>query len=108
VSQADLERARLDFERTQSLSAQGVAPASQLDEARTAYQASQARVENLKKQVDVQRAALSLARANAEQVAVRESQVQVNEHMAAAADAQRTKADVRLTYSEVKAPTDGI
>ena len=61
----------------------------------------------LKKQVDAQRAAVALARSNAEQVAVRESQLQTNQQQLAAAAAQRTKADVRLTYTEIHAPIDG-
>jgi HlyD family secretion protein len=39
---------------------------------------------------------------------VRRSQVQTNEHLQAAAAAQRTKADVRLRYTELHAPIDGI
>lgn len=105
---ADLEQARLVFERTRRLSTQELAPASQLDEARTAYDAAHARVDALKRQVDARRAAVSLARANGEQVAVKERQVQANEHLQAAAAAQRTKANVRLAYSEIKSPIDGI
>src|SRR5262249_18510766 len=44
----------------------------------------------------------------AEQVQVRRSQVQANEHMQAAASAQRAKADVRLRYTEIHAPIEGI
>jgi len=105
---ADLEKARLNFERKKNLSTQELAPVSELDEARTAYQAAEARVDALKKQVDAQRAAVALARANAEQVAVRQSQVRANEHLKAAALAQRQKAEVRLGYTEIKAPIDGI
>jgi len=108
VSLADLEQAKLNYERTESLSKQGVAPASQLDDARAKYQAEQARGDNLRKVIEAQRAALAMARANADQVAVRQSQVQVNQHAVAAADAQRTKAEVRLTYTQVVAPIDGI
>jgi HlyD family secretion protein len=39
---------------------------------------------------------------------MRRSQVKANEHQQAAAAAQRAKADVRLTYTEIKAPIDGI
>jgi HlyD family secretion protein len=105
---ADLEKARLAFERTQNLASQGVTPASQLDEARTAHQAAQARVNALRRQVDAQRAAIDLARSRAEQVSAKRSQVQANEHMQAAAVAQRARADVRLAYAEIKAPIDGI
>jgi HlyD family secretion protein len=105
---ADLENARLTFERNQNLAKDGVTSPQQLDEARTAYQAAQARVDALKRQADAQRAAVALARANAEQNAVRASQLAANQHMQAAAAAQRAKADVRLAYTEVKAPIDGV
>lgn len=105
---ADLEAARLSFERTQNLSREGVASAQELDHARTAYDAAQARVEALRRQADAQRAAIALVRANAEQVAVRRSQVRANEHLQQAAAAQRAKADVRLGYAELKAPIGGI
>ena len=105
---ADLEKERMNFERTRNLSTQELAPKSQLDDARMAHQAAQARVDALRKQVEAQRATVALARASAEQTAVRQSQVHANEHMQAAAAAQRTKADVRLAYTEVTAPIDGI
>jgi HlyD family secretion protein len=108
VAAADLEAARLSFERTQNLSRDGVASAQELDQARTAYQAALARVDALRRQVDAQRAAVSLVGTNAEQVTVRRSQVQTNERLQQAAAAQRAKADVRLAYAEVKAPLAGI
>jgi len=49
-----------------------------------------------------------MARANADQVAVRRSQVQASQHQEAAAAAQRAKADVRLAYTEIHAPIDGF
>jgi len=51
---------------------------------------------------------VDMARASAEQVSLKQSQVRSNEHMQAAAAAQRDKADVRLAYSEIRAPIDGI
>jgi len=105
---ADLEQARLNFDRMKNLSTQELAPASELDLARTAYQAAEARLNSLKKQVDSQRSAVALARTNAEQVAVRQSQVRANEHLQAAALAQRTKAELRLAYTEIKSPIDGV
>jgi len=107
-SSADLENARLTFTRTQDLAQQKVASPQELDQARTAYAAAQAKVDSLNKQVDAQRAAVALARSNAEQVAVRRSQLQANTHMRAAAAAQQAKADVRLKYTELRAPIDGI
>ncbi len=105
---ADLENAKLVFERTRNLSQKGVDSPQALDQARTTYDAAEARVESLKKQVEAQRSALALAHANAEQVAVRRSQVQSTLQQQQAAQAQRAKAEVRLAYTEVRAPIDGI
>jgi len=105
---ADLEQARLTYTRTQNLSQQGVVSPQELDQARTASTAAQARLDALKRQVEAQRAAVALARSNAEQTTVKRSQVSTSEHMQAAASAQRTKADVRLKYTEIHAPIDGI
>ena len=105
---ADVEHARLTYTRTQNLSQQGVVSPQELDQARTASTAAQARLDGLKRQVDAQRSAVALARTNAEQTVVKRSQVTTSEHMQAAASAQRTKADVRLRYTEIHAPIDGI
>src|SRR5205085_4597319 len=105
---ADLENAKLIFERTRNLSQKGVEPPQALDQARTTFDAAEARLDSLKKQVEAQRSALALARANAEQVAVRRSQVQSTQQQQQAANAQRTKAEVRLAYAEVHAPIDGV
>jgi multidrug resistance efflux pump len=105
---ADLENARLVFTRTQSLAEKQIASPQEADQARTAFNAAQARVDALNRQVEAQRSAVALARSNAEQVAMRRDQVQTNQHMAAAAAAQRTKADVRLRYTELRAPIDGF
>jgi HlyD family secretion protein len=105
---ADLENARLVFERTRDLSQKGVEPVQMLDQARTAFDAAKARLDSLQKQVDAQRSALALANANAEQISVKRSQLQANQSQQAAANAQRTKADVRLTYTELHAPIDGV
>src|SRR5436305_7079436 len=108
ASIADLENAKLVFDRTRSLSAKGVDSPQALDQARTTFDAAEARVDSLKKQVEAQRSALALAHANAEQVSVRKSQVQSTQQQQQAANAQRTKAEVRLAYTEVHAPIAGI
>jgi HlyD family secretion protein len=105
---ADLERARLTFDRMQGLLKAGVVSAGEFDQARTEYDAQKARVASLAKQADSARAAVGLAKANAEQVAMRRSQLAASRHESAAALAQREKADVRLKYSEVRAPIDGL
>ena len=105
---AELDQSRVTLTRTQDLSRAGVVSPQELDQARSAVAAAQGKVDALRKQGEAQRSAIALARSNAEQVAVRRSQVQANEHLQAAADAQRTKADVRLRYAELHAPIDGI
>ena len=105
---ANLENARINLERSEALSKQGVAPQQQYDQARTAYDAAKARVETVDKQVEAQKAALALARSNAEQIQVRQSQVAASQQQRSTVAAQRTKADVRLSYSEIRAPIDGI
>jgi HlyD family secretion protein len=105
---ADLENARLLFTRTQDLAKNGIVAPQELDQTRTSLAAAQAKVDALKRQVEAQRATVALARSTAEQTAMRRSQVQTNERMQAAATAQRQKADVRLGYTEIRAPIDGI
>ena len=105
---ADLENTRLLYTRTQNLSQQNVVSPQELDQARTAFTSAQAKLDALQRQVEAQRATVALARSNAEQTVVKRSQVQTNEHMQAAASAQRTKADVRLRDTEIHAPIDGI
>ena len=108
AAQAELDNARVTFERMQRMSAQGISPVEQLDQARTAHEVAKSRLASLEKQIDAQRAAVALARSNGEQVAVRRSQVQTSQRQVVAANAQRAKADVRLAYSEVRAPIDGV
>ncbi len=105
---SDLENARLVYTRTQQLAQSNVASKQEADQARTTFNGAQAKLDALNKQVDAARAAVSLARSNSEQVQQRRSQVQMNQHMAVAAAAQRTKADVRLAYAELHSPIDGI
>jgi len=105
---ADVEQARLTYTRTQNLSRQNVVSAQELDAARTAQTTAQGKLDALKKQIDAQRATVALARSSAEQTAVRRSQVQTSEHMKQAASAQSAKASVRLRYTEIHAPIDGI
>ena len=105
---ADVEQARLTYTRTQNLSRQNVVSAQELDAARNSQAAAQAKLDALKKQVEAQRATVALARSSAEQTAVRRSQVQTSEHMQQAASAQSAKADVRLRYTEIHAPIDGM
>ena len=105
---ADLENARLLFERSGKLSSEGLVPVQEFDQARMAYEAARAHADAVRKQVDAQSAALAMARATAEQTAMKRSQLQANHQQLAAADAQQTKADVRLAYTQIHAPIAGI
>ena len=105
---ADLENARLNFQRLEALYGKGVVSAQAYDQARTTFEAARSHVEGVQKQVDAARAAVGLAQSNAQQVAMRESQLLANQHQLAAAAAQKQRAQVRLGYTEIRAPIDGI
>jgi multidrug resistance efflux pump len=107
-ARAVFEDARIVLSRTEKLNKEGVAPAQQLDQARTSLDGAKARLDAAEKQVEVQRAAVSVANANAEQVLVQQNRVRTSERQRQAATAQQKVADVRLSYSEVRSPVDGI
>jgi len=108
AAEADLEMARLSFERTQRLVEQQLIAVEQFDQARTTYRGAIAKVDSLQKQAEAQRAAVALARSTAEQIAMKRHQLEAHQRQAAAAAAQRVKADVRLAYTEIRAPVEGI
>jgi HlyD family secretion protein len=108
AAQAELDNARLSFDRADKMLKEGVVSQEQLDQARTAYQVAQSKIASLEKQIDAQRSAVALARTNADQVSIRRSQLQGTRKQQAAAAAQRAKAGVRLAYAELHAPIDGI
>ncbi len=101
---ADLEHARLEYERTKKLAAEQISSTGDLDQARTSYESLRAHEESTRKQVDAQRAALALAQSTAEQVAVKQSQLVAGRQQLAAAAAQKQRADVRFEYTEIRAP----
>jgi multidrug resistance efflux pump len=107
-AKADLDNARIVLERTEKLSKEGVAAVQQLDAARTSFAGAKARVEAVEKQVEVQRAAVAVANANAEHVMVQQNRIRTAQRQTQAAAAQRERADVRLSYGEVRAPVAGI
>ena len=108
AAQAELENARVNFERAQRMSKAGITPIEQLDQSRTAFEVAKSRLASLEKQIEAQRSSVAIAHSNAEQVAVRRSQVQTSQRQEAAANAQRAKADVRLAYTEIHAPMAGV
>jgi HlyD family secretion protein len=107
-AEADLESARLEYERQKQLREKQLNSAQALDQARTAYEAAQARSESVVKQVQAAGAALSVARANEEQIGARKAELESAGEQLAAAAAQTAKAEVRLAYTEIRAPISGI
>jgi multidrug resistance efflux pump len=107
-AEATLQQANSDLRRNGGLYEQGIISSQAYDQARTNQATAQAAVDALRKQVDVQRALLSLAESNAQQVTVRRSQLDANKRQLAAAAAQQQKAEVRLNYTQVRSPIDGV
>jgi HlyD family secretion protein len=108
AAKAELENATITFQRNQKLLKEGVSTPEQVDSSRTAYDVAKSRLEAVGKQIEAARAAVALAKGSAEQIAMRRSQVAAGRKQQAAAAAQRAKADVRLAYTEIKSPIDGI
>jgi HlyD family secretion protein len=106
--QADLENARLTFEREQALYQRGVNSKEVYDQARTAHDSAKAHEESVDKQVQAAQAAVALARANEEQVESRKAALAATRHQLEGASAQRQKASVRLGYTEIHSPLSGI
>jgi|ERR1051326_471150 HlyD family secretion protein len=107
-AEADFENTRLNFKRFEDLYKNGVETIQSYDQARTANESAKARVESFKKQVLAAEAALALAKANTEQTVARRATLEANKHQQAAAAAQKEKAMVRLDYTQLRAPIDGI
>lgn len=105
---AQERHATQSFERVQQLAMRGIATAQQVDDARMELDRSRAEMAANEKDIDAARAAASVARANAIQIDVRRGQLQANRDRLAAARAQRARAAVRLAYTEVRSPIDGI
>lgn len=105
---ANLENARLTYERQEDLHKSGVESQQSYDQARTGYDAAKAQLEASEKQANAAKAAVALARANAQQIAARRAAFKASQHQLAAAGAQKERAQVQLSYTEIRAPTNGI
>jgi HlyD family secretion protein len=105
---ANLDIAKLSLGRSEAMLKAGAISTQDLDQARTNFAVASARVQATTKQVESARAALALAQSAAEQIAVRRGGLAAAQREKAAARAQTTKADVRLAYSEMRAPIAGI
>jgi HlyD family secretion protein len=105
---ANLEKTRLDYERSAELVEKDIVSAQANDQARAAYEGAKAHMDALQKQVEAASAALALAQSNAEQVAMKRDQLNANIHQLAAAGAQKDTAQVRLGYTQIRSPIDGL
>ncbi|MDD5544787.1 MAG: efflux RND transporter periplasmic adaptor subunit [Acidobacteriia bacterium] len=107
-AEANLKFAKINYDRNQGLYKEGVYPAQNADQTRSNYEAAKAHFDSLQKQVEAQKAALALAESNEHQNAVRREQLMTSRHQLAAAGAQTEKANVMLSYTEIRAPINGV
>ena len=105
---ANLANAKLTLDRVQALVKSGGVAKQEVDQAVMQYAVTDSRATAADRQVEAQRAALALAKSAEEQVASKKSELGADEQARAAASAQRDKADVRLAYTELRAPINGI
>jgi len=108
ASNAEQTRTRLEYERAQAMHTSGVGTTQQLEQARSAYDVAKSNVASLAKEIDAAQAAVRLASASLDEIAIRRTQITAMRTQRAAAQAQRSKADVRLAYTELRAPIAGI
>jgi HlyD family secretion protein len=108
AAQAEFDNAKIAYERAQRMMKDAIGTQERLDETRTAYEVGKSKLAALAKQIDALRAAVALAKSQAEQVTIRRNQLQTNRKQQAAATAQQAKADVRLAYTQIHAPISGI
>lgn len=105
---ATRDESKRSFDRVMSLSREGVTTVQEVDAAKTAFAVAQARFDAAQKQVEAQRATLALAQSNTDQVAMQREALGAARQRQAAGAAQATKANVRLAYTELRAPVAGI
>ncbi|HSU95108.1 MAG TPA: efflux RND transporter periplasmic adaptor subunit [Gemmatimonadaceae bacterium] len=105
---ADYANAQTNYDRLVPLLKSGAISQQRADQQRTDLLVAKAKSEAADRQVDAQRAALELARGQQEQVAMKRSALAASQQERAAATAQAAKANVRLGYSEIRAPLAGI
>ena len=108
MDSATMVNAKQVYDRYGPLLGAGAVSSQQVDSARTGYTVALSRFEASSKQVEAQRAAVAMARAAEDQVQAKRSALAGARQAQAAAQAQTRKADVRLAYTELRAPMGGI
>jgi HlyD family secretion protein len=105
---ANLSNAKIQLDRVTALLKGGSVSQQEVDQAQTSYDVARSRSDAADKQVEAQRAAVALAQSAEQEVAMRRSELGASVQDRAAAAAQREKAQVRLAYTELRAPINGI
>lgn len=107
-AQATVDNAKRNWDRAEALAKAGQLAPQDADQSRTAWVVAEARLDAADKQVTAGEAAVALAHAQADQVAATRQAALSARQQEAAAGAQATKADVRLSYTELRAPIGGF
>jgi multidrug resistance efflux pump len=105
---ADFDNAKTEYQHVQELEKSGAVSSQEVDRERTSFETHKAKLDAAERQLEAQRAAVALARAAEDQVAMKRSALAAAEHERAAAAAQTQKAEVRVGYSEVHSPIAGV
>jgi multidrug resistance efflux pump len=106
-AQANLEQQRLNTQRTVALAQQGVASQQDRDNAQTALQAAQARVQTAKEQASAAAAAVKVNEARLNQAQLATTNVASMRQQMQNAQANLANAAVRLGYADITAPVTG-
>ena len=107
-SEAIERQQQLDTKRIVALAEGGVSSQQDRDRAEQTLAADQARVRANRDQVNAARATLNTMQARVHQAAAALSNVAVSEGQMASAKAKLEEAEVRLGYTRIAAPVDGI
>jgi multidrug resistance efflux pump len=107
-SEANERQQALDTKRTVALADEGVASQQDRDRAVQTLSADQARVRANREQVKAARATLNTMRARINQAAAARSNIAATEGQKDSASAKLAEAEVRLGYTRIVAPVNGI
>jgi HlyD family secretion protein len=107
-ARANLWRDQTDYDRMQKLFDAGVESAQDFDHAKAQLQSSQANVQALQESVSAQAAAFDLAKANLQQVNVRQSEIATTIAQLEQARASEAETATQLGYTKIYSPIGGI
>ena len=107
-AQANLWRDQQTYKRQQALFDGGVASAQDRDLADAAVRSSDAAVKALEEQVRAAEAQVAVARANRKQIGVQQDELQATRAQLLQAHADKASTEVRLGYTKIYAPLDGV